>query len=329
MTVVVIGIDALDLDLVDTSKHPNLALEAHREIDTITSTKDDVPSTHELWPTIITGLRPEEHGLQLEEGITWENPILNVGSTLAKGLLPDSARSTIGAWLLQNTEGAAFRTPTTYYEKNGLSTVFDQVNARTIGIPNYVVNPDEGDREHKLRKNMGDLFRHDPTRDGEHKHTSTDPREFYEVCLEMSMVRIARARRALRRREHELVFAYTSGLDLIGHVAYDDPRLQQRAYDELDEFVGELRNDLREEDKLVLISDHGLQDGIHTDTAMVSSTDRHIIEDIDSVLDFRSAIESELKTRDHEPSSSGKRRSTGQGEQSEEVREHLEDLGYM
>jgi len=199
MTVIVFGLDALDPDLVDESSHPNLTLSAHSRIESINSTATDEPSTHELWPTIITGLPPAEHGLQLEEGITWENPLFNVGSTIAAAILPSGIRGRLGAWLLETTEEAAFRTPATYYADESLPTLFNNHDAKTIGIPNYVVDPDEEDREHELRRDLGELFRHDPSRKDKHKHTSSDPHEFYHLCLEMSMIRIARTRRALRR----------------------------------------------------------------------------------------------------------------------------------
>jgi len=62
MILVVMGIDALDPDLVGPDAHPNLALSHHTAIETIVSSAGK-PSTHELWPTIITGLPPSEHGL--------------------------------------------------------------------------------------------------------------------------------------------------------------------------------------------------------------------------------------------------------------------------
>jgi len=136
---------------------------------------------------------------------------------------------------------------------------------------------------------MGELFQRDPEARG--GHTSTDPLAFYDQCLEMVMIRLARARRALRSRQSEFVFAYTSGLDLIGHVAYDQPGLQQSAYDEIDEFVGDVLADLGDGDELLLVSDHGLQDGVHTHEAMVAATDLDIIADIESVTDVRAAIE--------------------------------------
>jgi len=325
MTLVVFGIDALDPELVDPGEHPNLALSAHRAVDTIVSASGE-PSTHELWPTIITGLPPAEHGLELDDGVAWENPLVASLSTLADHALPDGLQTRLGAWVLTNTEADAFRAPATYYADHGIETVFDGREATAIGVPNYVVDPDAEDREHRLRRRMGELFERDPDATGGHR--SADPVAFYEQCLEMAMVRIARTRRALRSREHELVFGYTSGLDLVGHVSHSRPGLQAGAYDELAAFVGELRGDLRADDDLLLVSDHGLQDGLHTETAMVAGTDPATVERIDSVLDVADAIDAALSDGAHvpEPRWTGTRSDAGD---SEAVREQLEDLGYM
>jgi len=323
MTLVVLGIDALDPNLVSRGIHPNLTLAAHGAIDTIASSTGE-PSTHELWPTIITGLEPTEHGLTLEDdGVAWGNPLLSAGSTAADYLLPDGIQAWIGAWLLTNTDADAFRTPASYYEEHDISTVFDGAESTAIGVPNYVVDPNDEDREHTLRRRMGELFERDPDATG--GHTSADPHLFYEQCMEMAMVRVARARRALRGSRYELVFAYTSGLDLVGHVTHDLPALQQRAYDELDDFVGELRTDLENGDELLLVSDHGLEEGVHTHEAMVAGTDRATVDAVGSVLDVRDAIEAELDRTDHSTD-------VGEGDFAaggNEVRQHLEDLGYM
>ncbi len=324
MTLVVLGIDALDPELVDPAAHPNLTLSAHRTIDTIVSSSGE-PSTHELWPTIITGLPPAEHGLELDDGVAWENPLLAALSRVADYTVPDGLQTRLGAWLLTNTGADAFRVPASYYADNGLETVFDGRDATAIGVPNYVVDPDTEDREHRLRRHMGELFERDPDATGGHR--SADPVAFYEQCLEMAMIRIARTRRALRGREHELVFGYTSGLDLIGHVSHSRPELQAGAYEELDEFVGELRGDLGPDDELLLVSDHGLQDGLHTEEAMVAGTAPETIDRIGSVLDVADAIDAVLADGAHVPAP---RWEVGGGAaDSEDVREQLEDLGYM
>jgi len=322
MTVIVLGIDALDPELVEEDVHDHLVLDAHRSIGTIVSSTGE-PSTHELWPTIITGLPPAEHGLTLDDdGVAWGNPLLDAGSRFADHLLPDGLQSRIGAWLLTNTETDAFRTPATYYGEHGLDTVFDGRTAKPIGVPNYVVDPDQEDREHSLRRSLGDLFERDA--DAKGGHTSSDPYEFYELCLEMAMVRLARARRGLRGGRHSLVFAYTSGLDLIGHVTYDLPALQRRAYDEMNDFVGDIRGDLDDGDELLLVSDHGLQDGVHTKEAMVAGTSAEMVADVESVLDVRGAIEVELARTDHDGETE-----RGDLAGGERVKEQLEDLGYM
>jgi predicted AlkP superfamily phosphohydrolase/phosphomutase len=323
MTVVVLGVDALDPELLEQDRHPDLVLESHRAIETIVSSAGS-PSTHELWPTIITGLPPAEHGLELDDGVAWENPMIAYGSRIADHVLPDAVQSRIGAWLLNNTAQDAFRTPATYYGDRGIETVFDGVVSTAIGVPNYVVDTDASDREHELRRRMGSLFERDP--EAATGHRSADPETFYEQCLEMAMIRIARVRRALRSGRNELVFGYTSGLDLLGHVAHDDPGLQQRGYDELDDFVGELHGDLDEDDELVLVSDHGLQDGLHTETAVIAATSPGLIDDVESVLDVRHAIETALDSGDH---AVRERSGDADAVDDEEVREHLEDLGYM
>ncbi|TKX86635.1 hypothetical protein EXE43_07375 [Halorubrum sp. SS5] len=329
MTVIVLGIDALDPELLDPDQHPHLCLDATKSIETVLSSETGRPSTHELWPSIITGLTPDEHGLELEDGLEWENSVFNLGSKVANVVLPKRVRVRLGAWLLDNTNEGNFRAPASYYQEHGLSTVFDGVNAKPIGIPNYVVDPNNSDREHELRKDMGDLFRLDIGDETEHRHVTSDPHSFYELCLEMSMIRIALVRRALRSQRHELVFGYTSGLDLVGHVAYAQPGLQMRAYEEMNEFVGELREDLGEEDELVLISDHGLQEGEHTHEAAMSATDVRLINDVGSVLDVKMALEAELKRNDHQPDRDWTSQSIGKEEGGQKVREHLEDLGYM
>lgn len=326
MVLVVLGLDALDPELVDSKSHQHLTLNSHHSIDTINSVEGE-PSTHELWPTIITGLEPQKHGLVLDDGVAWENPLLRAGSSVADYLLPSGLQTRFGAWLLNNTEADAFRTPATYYSENNITTVFDGCESAAIGIPNYVVDPDSEDREHILRRNMGDFFKRDP--DAKGGHTSADLTTFYEQCMEMAMIRIARARRSLRSRQYELVFAYTSGLDLIGHVSHSQPVRQQRAYNELNEFVGELRADMSEDDELLLVSDHGLQDGVHTQKAMIAATTGRLIDGSESVIDVREAIEAELDEQDHSGIRPDDTRQVDGHVGGDRVRSQLEDLGYM
>ncbi len=299
MTLVVLGIDALDPELVGSTEYSNLTLAEAKAIDTIVSDMG-APSTHELWPTIITGLPPTEHGLVLDEtGVAWGNVILNSASRVADYVLPDKVQTKLGAWLLTNVTIDAFQTPVTYYDEHNISTVFDDRPSKAIGIPNYVDDTNYVDREHALRKSLGSLFERTPGAAGGHR--SDDPETFFNLCLEMAIVRVARTRAALRAETYELVFGYTSALDLVGHIAVQFPGMQEAMYGALNEFTGELRSDLCENDELVLVSDHGLQDGRHTDEAMIASTNRELLADVESVLDIRGALERELDASTHRP----------------------------
>lgn len=325
MCLVVLGIDALDADIINPDKHKNLALSHYQPIETIISSSGE-PSTHELWPTIITGLPPHEHGLILEDGVSWENSIISLGSCLADYTMPNSLQTRLGAWILNNTGQDAFRTSAKYYDKKGLPTVFSGYESKTIGIPNYVTETEKEDREHRLRKRMGKLFKRDVEAKG--GHTSEDPIKFYELCMEMSMIRISLVRRALRSKNYELVFGYTGGLDLIGHVSYNLPKLQMRAYKEIDDFVGELREDMSDEDELLIVSDHGLQNGVHTHQAMVAGTNPETVQSINSVLDVKNAIENRLIDDNHEPDDIDIIRESD-NEMHQNVKNQLENLGYM
>lgn len=320
----VLGIDALDPELVDSANHPNLTLDYHRPIDTINS-DSGAPSTHELWPSIITGLHPQEHGLLVEDGVSWGNPFLELASTVADYALPDTIQTRVGGWLLTNTDSEAFRAPRSYYSERGISTIFDGIDASAIGVPNYVVDPSTEDREQLLRRSLGDLFQRDPAAVGGHR--TSDLNAFYEKCMEMVMIRITRARRGLRGGRQALVFAYTSGLDLIGHVSHTDPEMLADAYTEIDDFVGELRADLAREDELVIVSDHGLQEGIHTEKAIVAATSDQIVRSVESVLDIRSTLDAELRGGSHDSVTSKVADRRFEGD--ERVRSQLEDLGYF
>lgn len=330
MTVVVFGIDGLDHELLDPDVHTNLTLDSFKPIDTHICDATGYPHTHELWPTIITGLPPAEHGLIYKGSVAWENPLIRRGAKIARTALPQTVRRRIGKLLKKYTDEAPFRIPASYYTKNNLKTLFDDREAMAIGIPNYVVDTSEKDREHQLRGNMGDLFGQDKSIEKGRGHTTSDPNEFYQKCMEMSMIRLARTRRALRSNNYELVFGYTSSLDLLGHLSYTYPELQEQAYQEINEFIGELLADLSEEDELLLVSDHGLQDGVHTEKAMISTTNQEILDSIESVADIRSAVERELDETDHSGQAHffGEEPLEGRADD-DEIKDHLENLGYI
>jgi hypothetical protein len=103
--------------------------------------------------------------------------------------------------------------------------------------------------------------------------------------------------------------------------------MQDAMYAAMDEVVGELRSDLSADDELLLVSDHGLQEGVHSEPAMIAATDARLVKEIESVTEVPKAVGRELEGVDHRPE--GRVFGAEAGGDGEAVRRQLEDLGYM
>lgn len=110
MTVVVLGLDALDTELAERWDCGNLLLDRHGGIETFAHTKE-YPITSEVWPTIATGKLPSEGGHAGTRGSDWEG-LLGVADSLAKVVLPQSVRAEIGRYLRNGREVDAHFGPT-------------------------------------------------------------------------------------------------------------------------------------------------------------------------------------------------------------------------
>ncbi|WP_237713396.1 alkaline phosphatase family protein [Halococcus hamelinensis] len=112
-------------------------------------------------------------------------------------------------------------------------------------------------------------------------------------------------------------------LDHVGHLYADRPNKLRSVYDAIDRLVGWLKKKV---DKLLIVSDHGMQTtetddrkpGVHSWRAMISSTESGDLPK--SVFDVREWIEQHTVTTE------------SHSEPQTDVaapREHLEDLGYL
>lgn len=94
--IVVIALDAADYALAREWDCENILLETHGEIETFTY-GTETPSTLEVWPSVATGLHPEDHRIinENEAAQSWGNPVLRMGSKVTQ-YLPTTVRSTLG-----------------------------------------------------------------------------------------------------------------------------------------------------------------------------------------------------------------------------------------
>lgn len=335
---VVLGWDALDYDLV-TAFGLGEAFGPHtREIDTFDNPVLGEPHTTELWPSILTGVHPDEHGIHAatDDGPEWESDTIATASRLAQGVVPERLRTEIGRVLRNRGATFAQKTPA-YYEEQGLSTLFDGRRSRAIAVPNYRTAADDDagyvvDRGGQLSEFLSITESSDTNR------PETSLPRLQERLVAETTKKLGAVRAGLRR-EYDIIFVWLSIVDTVGHLApvvsEADAGWQERTYRLAATLTEEVRAELGPADTLVCVSDHGLQDGDHTHTAIIGASDEAAIEGVESVLDVREGLERVTPNRgpsdEDGPPVREAFRFGGRtaAKDADEVRGQLEDLGYL
>jgi hypothetical protein len=331
-TTVVLGWDALDYDLVEAFDLGEAFGPHYREIETFDNPTLGEPHTKELWPSMITGVTPDVHGLHAvsEGGPSWENPVIAAASRLARGVVPEEVRTRIGR-VLRN-RGAGFSQATAeHYAERGVSTVFDGRTARPIALPNYHV--DDGTAYLVDRGSQLEAFL--SINEDTNTPKTTLPR-LEERLLAETEGKLGAVHAAIQR-EYDIVFVWLSVIDTVGHlapvVADRNGGWQERIYRVAAAYTEGVKDRLRPEDTLVCVSDHGLQGGDHTHSAFIGASEPGVIDDVESVTDVRTALESVTPSRGSRPDPPVReafqydRRDDRRD--ASEVRGQLEDLGYL
>ncbi|WP_323191065.1 nucleotide pyrophosphatase [Halostella sp. PRR32] len=338
MTTVVLGWDALDANLVEAFDLDGAFGEHGRRLSTFDNPTLGKPHTYEVWPSMITGLHPDDHGIHAateEEGVAWGNPAISVAARIGRRVVPDDLRTRIGALLRERGAGLDFKSPA-YYRERGVDTVFDGRTARAITVPNYATERDErlgldADRGAAL----GEFLSIDEGADDETAH---EPRvsvpELEERLVSEATEKLGIVRSCLQR-DYDLVFAWLGYLDTVGHLApvVDEDGWQERAYRLAAAFTGEVAAALAPDDTLLCVSDHGLTDGHHTHDPYAAASNAEALRGVESVFDVRDGIErvtpSTGATDDPPVREAFRADSAVTSRDASDVRDQLEDLGYL
>jgi len=330
-TTVVLGWDGLDATLLQEFGLTDAFGEYVAPIKTYRNEHIGEPHTREIWPTMITGVGPDEHGIwaaEEESVVKWSNPAIRQAARVADVTVPDSVTARVGRWL--RSRGAEVeKYDAAYYDAADLWTVFDDRRALPIAVPNYRTRLD--DRHGYMFDRGAELSAFlDRGPDG-----WLPAGRSQQATVEQEMAAEAGAKRGLVEtalsREYDLVWAWFGIVDTAGHVepAARDP-IQRRAYEQAVAWTDAIRRQLALEDRLVVLSDHGLRDGHHTMDAVVASDDAAIVDQIGSVFDVADMLDDVTPTRspaDPPPLRTGA--SPDQSTAAGGVREHLEHLGYV
>lgn len=322
MTTVVLGWDGLDAELVREFGLADAFGEQVREIDTFDNPIAGEPLTREVWPSIISGVKPDDHGIHAMtdgDGIDWDNPLVNAASTVASGVIPHSVRTGIGS-ILRNCGARVQQTDSEVLDESLHGTVFDGRDSVALSIPGYRT---ELDRELGLEVDRTAIWNNVLHTIDTEEGTVYQPDVSIEE-LEMRLVGKARRRfgfvEAAADQNHDIVFCWFGYLDTVGHLepAVGRDSWQRDHYQRAATWTRRLRDDTDAD--VMVVSDHGLQKGTHTHSATYAAPPHAPIPS--SVLDVRDVLEAMA------PAGGEKERGGIEGDL-DSVDDQLEALGYV
>jgi len=323
MKVVVLGWDALDVELIEEYGLSGQFGMHQTKIETYVNPHIGDPHTKELWPSMLTGLHPDEHGIHAAtegDGVNWDSKTLRVAASLANGIVPGDWLTYIGNLLRRRGVGLEV-TDTSYYTENNIRTVFDHVDGQPISIPNYQT---ENDKQHEFdahRDNMWKELQVDWNVKKGMKPQVDLPAVHGILGKEVGR-RVGHTIEAIQRGE-PLVWTWFGLIDTVGHMA---PALGEeivRDYYITAAQVTQTIKELTDDDTVVIsVSDHGLQNGTHEHYAILCSDAPgpcKVIDHVFDVADWLLSVDYAAKARVESLDAAD----------IEDVNEQLEDLGYV
>lgn len=297
-TVAILGIDAADYQLCNEWNCSNLLLDSHHLINSV-AYSIDVPATLEVWPSIATGLRPSKHGVILDPtDRDSENLLYRLGVGMNQ-LLPDPLRD----WIHQLKEQQIG----TKYPQTSSPTIFSRKGGSVYNWPG-VTPCHDWRREGKWFKAVIE---------GNMSEQEFYKRHIGDVGKGVGWLA------AQRQVNIPVAGVHVHMLDHMGHLYAERPDELRRAYEDVDALVGWLREVV---DRLIIISDHGMQSsvfddsnpGVHSWRSFIATTGEYDSLP-DSVLDVNDWI---LELVDDENNDQTKTTADA-------PIEHLQDLGYI
>jgi hypothetical protein len=160
------------------------------------------------------------------------------------------------------------------YKKIG--TIFSDIpNSKAISIPAY----NEDKRLFEVRRETIQAF------DSKEKKERLS-NKIYEIDIE----KVNELMTSLP--ENQLIMAHLFSLDVVQHLYFKTPEVIHYYYEKMAELVTMVKENLKENNILLIVSDHGQKKGLHTDYGFYSA---NISLEVSSILEFRTIIKKLLK----------------------------------
>lgn len=291
MKVLILGIDAIEYDLVEEWNLKNLKQKEYGKIKVPLTENLDEPATEIVWPCFITGKEPEEMGyistILYRQPFKWflENIYTNV-DTHEVSFRPDTIldKRTRKRGVLDLLSDVFMKAGFAHHPTRSnikAPTIFDN---KSLKIAHFHVPVYDKDVFPEYRKDLVKVIsKKIPASD----FTKEVKKVFYHRCDELTNF-------LEKNKDWDLVMMYWFCLDGIQHAFFRNKLKIMDFYMLFNEFVGRLKSKLSDDVFLLIISDHGQEKGIHTDHGFYSSN-INIDMKKDDIIDFKSIIEKKLK----------------------------------
>lgn len=323
---IVLGFDSFDAQRVEKVRTPNVdSLVETGVMHTPAGLKYDELNTMVLWPSMLVGENPKElfPEYYASEGVfdlnangEWKSSILQNGiDSFLRKVLPVGIYNTFSAAL---EKVGVEREPYTEARLSEVSTVIDSAKfPLLISFPG--LNWDDSNRELKQFINpYAKKGRHDLEGDAE---------KFERMGARNDIDRLIRTLYAIEIRENDLLIAHFFSLDLVQHLWAGSPRKMKRWYGFYDHILGQVLDAAREEDTVVVVSDHGMEEtGIHSKRAFFGASRPIWNSEERKAEDLAEVLKRELESGRH---AVGERGESEALEMKDETVQHLKDLGYF
>ncbi len=270
MRVCIVAVDGLEYRIVENLNLKNLMQNSYGTYP-VAADRYNTPS---LWASFITGLQPEEHGIKMFVERRWGIHKLKklIESLKLLGLARRFTRSKIGYKVFP------IKPPTV---RGKFKTIFDYAKKP---LPYNVFSYNEEEEQFKLRYNFS------ITKVLEKKYLR---RVAVLKWFELTKKLMNNFLDLLTLRDWDLAMTHLYITDYIGHVMWGT-REFIKSYYLVDNFVKTIHEVIPDETLLLIVSDHGMWGGKHSDKAFYSFN-KNISWKPCSITDFYPKIISWLK----------------------------------
>ena len=260
----ILGIDALDYELVEKLSLKNLKQIEYSKIVVPIHKELEYPSSPEVWASFLTG---ESISKSFENSSIFINIILNV-----LGFFNINTYSGVGKKVKNLVKKLGFNAPIKFGSLNQ-KTFLDITNSKKINVPYYSFDHKTFDISYLFGK--GELSLEQTVKEIKLIYESRKKQIFSEVD---------------NIREEDIVFAFMHTADVLQHCAYLRVSEIELHYIDLNSYVSSLKRKLADsfgEVIFIIVSDHGfdLDKGTHSMKGFYSSNN-HLIPKPEKITDF-------------------------------------------